>query len=394
MCSEYLLLVGSEATFPSPEALALLQATYSPEVEPNLLNAELRKQGHPTEMILDVVNQVALRQKASQKLGLLADSLLFTRAGLEQASRLEVALFHARKLGSKDSVTDLGCGLGIDSIAFARAGLQVTAVESDPVTAQFAKSNLSKFETATVELGFAQEYTIDSDAVFLDPARRDLKASGRARKLLAPDDFSPSIDFAFELLTQMPGGVKLSPALPHELVSDEFEATWVSNRGDLVELSQWSGDLSRAGRRYAVIVEGETEIEYTGEHVEAETAPLGEFVYEPDPALIRSRLVGAFALDHGLGVVSSGIAYLTGGTLDSPWLRKYKLLEELPLNEKLLAGYLSNRGIGALEIKKRGVDVEPELFRKKLKLKGSGAATLIATKVGGARKALVCEPVR
>ncbi|MEL0319580.1 MAG: hypothetical protein VXA46_02480 [Aquiluna sp.] len=47
--------------------------------------------------------------------------------------------------------------------------------------------------------------------------------------------------------------------------------------------------------------------------------------------------------------------------------------------------------IGRVEIKKRGVDIDPEVFRKKLKLKGSGAATLIATKVGGARKALVCH---
>ncbi|MEL0135182.1 MAG: SAM-dependent methyltransferase, partial [Aquiluna sp.] len=62
-----------------------------------------------------------------------------------------------------------------------------------------------------------------------------------------------------------------------------------------------------------------------------------------------------------------------------------------PLQEKAIRHYLTQQDIGRLEIKKRGVDIEPELLRKRLKLKGSGAATLIATKVGGARKALVCH---
>jgi hypothetical protein len=394
VCSEYLLVVSSETTFPSSQALAVLKENYAPGIDPDLLNTELRRQGHPPELVIEVVNQVALRQKASQKLGSLADSLLFTRAGLEQASRYEVALFHARKLKSRDSVTDLGCGLGIDSIAFASSGLTADAVESDPNTVEFALSNLANFEAATAELGLAEEHKIVTDAVFLDPARRDLKASGRSRKLLAPEDFSPSISFAFGLLAQMPGGVKLSPALPHELLSNDFEATWVSNQGDLVELSQWSGDPGRAGRKYAVMVEGETDIEFTGEDLEAEAVPVGKYVYEPDAALIRSHLIGAFASELGLGVVSRGIAYLTGAEVQSPWLRTYKVLDELPLHEKQIAGYLAKRGIGTLEIKKRGVDVEPELLRKKLKPKGSGAATLIATKVGGARKALVCEPVR
>ena len=235
---------------------------------------------------------------------------------------------------------------------------------------------------------------MSTEGVFLDPARRDLASSGRSRKLLSPDDFSPSIGFALEQLAKVPGGVKLSPALPHELVSDKFEATWVSHRGDLVEFSQWSTDPGRLGKRFAVMVDGESELEFTGDEYEAEVSSLDEFVYEPDPALIRSHLIGAFADEQGLGLLSAGIAYLTGGERKSPWLRGYKLLADLPLDEKAISRYLSERSIGSLEIKKRGVDIDPQLMRKRLKLKGSGAATLIATKVGGARKALVCEPIR
>ena len=386
--------VSATAVFPSDDALALLEQTYSPEVDPDALNAKLRKAGHDPGVIVEVVNQVALRQKAKQKLGPLADSLLLTRQGLEQSSRFDVTKYHARKLSSLGSVTDLGCGLGVDSIAFAQAGSAVVAVEKDEVTAEFASSNLARFPSAEVHRSAAEDFDVSTEGVFLDPARRDLASSGRSRKLLSPDDFSPSIGFALEQLAKVPGGVKLSPALPHELVSDKFEATWVSHRGDLVEFSQWSTDPGRFGKRFAVMVDGESELEFTGDEFEAEVSSLDEFVYEPDPALIRSHLIGAFADEQGLGLLSAGIAYLTGGERKSPWLRGYKLLADLPLDEKAISRYLSERSIGSLEIKKRGVDIDPQLMRKRLKLKGSGAATLIATKVGGARKALVCEPIR
>ena len=386
--------MSDNAVFPSNDALALLEQTYSPEIDPDALNAKLRKAGHAPGVIVEVVNQVALRQKARQKLGPLADSLLLTRQGLEQSSRIDVAKYHARKLSSLGSVTDLGCGLGIDSIALAESGSAVVAVEKDEMTAKFASYNLARFSTAEVHRSAAEDFEVGTEGVFLDPARRDLGASGRSRKLLSPDDFSPSISFAFEQLTRVPGGVKLSPALPHELVSDKFEATWVSHRGDLVEFSQWSTDPQHFGKRFAVMIDGATELKFTGEEFDAEVSSLGEYVYEPDPALIRSHLLGAFALEQGLGLLSQGIAYLTGGERKSAWLRGYKLLAEMPLDEKAISRYLSERRIGSLEIKKRGVDIDPQLMRKRLKLKGSGAATLIATKVGGARKALVCEPIR
>ena len=386
--------MSDNAVFPSNDALALLEQTYSPEIDPDALNAKLRKAGHAPGVIVEVVNQVALRQKARQKLGPLADSLLLTRQGLEQSSRIDVAKYHARKLSSLGSVTDLGCGLGNDSIALAESGSAVVAVEKDEMTAKFASYNLARFPTAEVHRSAAEDFDVGTEGVFLDPARRDLGASGRSRKLLSPEDFSPSISFAFERLSRMPGGVKLSPALPHELVSDKFEATWVSHRGNLVEFSQWSTDPQHFGKRFAVMIDGETELKFTGEEFDAEVSSLDEYVYEPDPALIRSHLLGAFALEQGLGLLSQGIAYLTGSERKGPWLRGYKLLAEMPLDEKAISRYLSERSIGSLEIKKRGVDIDPQLMRKRLKLKGSGAATLIATKVGGARKALVCEPIR
>ncbi len=105
--------------------------------------------------------------------------------------------------------------------------------------------------------------------------------------------------------------------------------------------------------------------------------------------------MGNLAYEIALRLISPNIAYLSSETAtQSPWLRSYELIEELPLDEKQIAAWCRAREIGILEIKKRGVDITPEQLRPKLKLKGAGTATLILTKVGGARKALFCKPIR
>ena len=144
--------------------------------------------------------------------------------------------------------------------------------------------------------------------------------------------------------------------------------------------------MMRDGKRY--LFEG-TGLE------RAETSELGQFLYEPDNSLIRSQLMGEFANQQNLTTVSDGIAYLSSDNLtQSPWLKAYELVENLPLDEGAIRKALAARGIGKLEIKKRGVDITPEQLRPKLKLKGEGAASLILTKVGDARRALIVQPIR
>jgi hypothetical protein len=67
------------------------------------------------------------------------------------------------------------------------------------------------------------------------------------------------------------------------------------------------------------------------------------------------------------------------------------VLEVLPYSERGLASALKARGIGSLEIKKRGIDVAPEALRRRLKLSGDASATVILTRVLGKRMALIAE---
>ena len=97
------------------------------------------------------VTQVVLRRRATTKFGAAAARLFFTREGLEQASRPAVAAHHAERMlaAGVRRVVDLGCGIGTDAMAFARAGLEVVAVDSDPLTAEVAAANLRSLDVAT-----------------------------------------------------------------------------------------------------------------------------------------------------------------------------------------------------------------------------------------------------
>lgn len=360
------------------------------------LITEYRKAGVEPDLLRFALNQAALIRRGRQKFGDLATTLLFTESGLEQATRFEVATWHAQKFldAGLVSVTDLGAGIGADAIAFCQAGLTTTAIENHPEAFLALRRNLSPFPNGQARKAEVQDVSISTQAVWLDPARRDQDRKSLTPQRLQPEMFSPNLNLVFEIAGAHPAGVKLAPAFPHELIPANFEANWVSHSGDLVELTLWSAPIGTPGLRKAVLI-GQEVLEFVGTQELAPLGALGSFIFEPDVSLIRSHLIGAFANQQGLELVSENIAYLTANqNIASPWLKSFRVLDVLPLDEKTIRTYCHKNEIGTLEIKKRGVDTTPEQLRPKLKLKGAGAATLILTKIGSARQAIVCEPIR
>ncbi|GAA1440017.1 THUMP-like domain-containing protein [Leifsonia poae] len=383
----------------SPEGLRLLDSLppYHSKSDVLALVTELRKAGHPPGLVAAVLTQSKLRTKAAAKFGPFADRMLFTEAGLEQATRLPVAARHAGRFAAAGltRVADLGCGIGGDAMSLAALDLEVTAVEADEVTAAIASYNLAPFDNATVEHGLAEDADLHGiDGVFLDPARRTA-GHGQTARLTDPDDYSPSLGFAFELGTGRSVGVKLGPGLDRDLIPTGAEAQWVSVDGQLVEMGLWFGALARSGiRRAALVLHGDEASELTApsDSEDVEAGPLGGYLYEPDGAVIRARLIGDLARSLNARMLSDGIAYLTSDDATStPFATGFRVIETLPFQEKELKRALRQRGIGTLEIKKRGVDVNPAALRKRLSLSGSGSATVVLTRVAGRHTALLVE---
>jgi hypothetical protein len=397
------MLHGDFVKLLSPEGQSLL-AEVAIDTKTDVVKtvSRLRALGHDAGLVATVLTQAKLRARAKAKFGEFANSMFFTEDGLEQASRLQVAALHAGRFRTAgiEEVADLGCGIGAESLALAAIDLNVTAVELDEVTAACATYNLAPFDNARVENGDVTKLDLTGfESQFFDPARREL-GTGRqkATRKFDPTQFSPNFDWILSEAGKRPTGIKLGPGHPHEAIPEGCEAQWISDHGDLVELTLWFGSLARPGvARSALLITDGASFELQSSEANpahAELREIGEYIYEPDNAVVRSHLIGVLADSLNLGLIAPDIAYLTGDyLLESPWLRGFRVLETMAFDRKKLKARLQELGIGILEIKKRGSDAVPEVLRKELQLKGKRAATLIVTRVGDSHRALICEAV-
>ncbi|PFG17497.1 hypothetical protein ATK74_2070 [Propionicimonas paludicola] len=363
----------------SPAAAPALAAAAA-ETDPDSLGAAQRlRRDFPPDQAAAVLTQAGLRRKAVAKFGERAGHLFFTGAGLEQATRAEVARWRAARFAAAGAtrVVDLGCGLGADALAFADAGLDVRAVDADPVTAILAGANLGRPVDCADAVEVAEALLADADAVFLDPARRT--SAGRTWRI---SDLSPSWEFATGLLAGRLGCIKAAPGLPSTAIPDGAGATWVSHCGDLVETSVWSW-----GSRVAVLLPDGLEL---ASGPAPRVGEVGGYLYEPDPALIRAGALGRLAELLDAHAIQPGIAYLTGDVaVTTGYATGFAVQEILPFEERALRAWVREHGVGILEIKARGLDVDPAVLRRRLKPSGAASATLVLTPTPAGARALV-----
>ncbi|MFD9128836.1 methyltransferase domain-containing protein [Kitasatospora sp. NPDC059571] len=351
------------------------------------------RRDHPVDLVRAAFEQARLRQRAAAKFGSDAESMYFTPDGVEQATRRSVAEWRARRfadLGVR-TLADLCCGIGGDAIALARAGVRVLAVDRSELTCAVARANADALGlSALVEVRCADVAEVDTagfDAVFTDPARRT--ARGR---VFDPEAYSPPLSWAIGAARGTPfGALKVAPGIPHELVPEGAEAEWVSDRGEVKEAVLWFGTGAAQPYRATVLPGGHS---LTGTGRPAAAGPVGRYLYEPDGAVIRARLVADVAEQVGGRLIDPMIAYITSDELvPTPYAHAYEIGEALPYNVKRLKALLRERGAGTVVIKKRGIAITPEELRRQLKPSGPHEVTVILSRTDHGPLMMLGQPV-
>lgn len=366
-----------------------------------------------------VVEQVELRRRARGKFAR-ADEMFFTEKGLMQASGDDVARYKATRFPAAGRVADLCCGIGGDLLALAARAdaaaedaseelATARGVERDAWVALLAEANarLVGDRRASVEVGDAATFDVASCAAWhLDPDRR---ASGRRTTQI--DQYSPDLA-ALERMTVVndAAAVKLAPATAAlQRWRREAELEWIGARGECKQQVAWFGRLARlAGRRTAVIVDRtgaplRTVVGRNGEDTSGEgrlesrsdaTDAVRRFLFEPHAAVLAAGLAAALADEYGLAPLTAGGGYLTGDApLADPALAAFEVQDVLPLDTRRLKRYLREAKIGRLEVKKRGLDVDPHRLQRQLEGRGERRATLLVARVGRSVRAIVARRV-
>jgi len=385
---DYHWLIGEEAA-------AILQESAMDSAPLHRQAKRLRNQLSADRAAL-VLDLVALRRRAAAKFPA-AEKMFFTRKGLEQATDAWVARYKADRLGLRQQVADLCCGLGGDLLALAERN-QASGVDSDPVAALLAKANLraAGFQEA-VHCGRAEEASLaDFDAWHLDPDRR--VQGSRTSRLAAGSPADEAIEQF--LSVNQTAVVKLAPAavLPQSWEA-RCEREWISRDRQCRQQVLWFGNtasLHSQCRATAVHRDGrppESTVGRPGVPMILADA-VGRFVFEPEPAVLAAGLTGHLAAECRLQALAAGVAYLTSDEAQQHGLlQAFEVVEVLPLDMKRLRGIVRERRIGNLEIKLRNLRHDPAAVRRELRPQGDEQATLLLTPTAHGARAILARRV-
>jgi hypothetical protein len=344
---------------------------------------------HPPDLVAAALAQRELRARAAAKFSAAA-RMWFTREGLEQASAEPLARHRAARYADYGRVADLCCGIGGDLCALA-PGRTALAFDLDPLQLRMARENAAVHGAGEVLAACADVAGLRlprSLAVFVDPARR---AGGRR---LPAGESRPPLRWCLDLAARVAAvGVKAAPGLPLARVPPGWEVELLADRRELKEAALWSPALASTTRRATVFPGPHTLAARPGPPVPC--APPGGFLLDPSPAVTRAGLVEELARDLGAWKLDPRIAFLSADApLRTPFGRLLAVDASLPWNLKRLRQVLRERGVGAVEVRKRGSAVEVAELTARLRLRGDAHATVVLTRVANRPWALVCSERR
>ena len=368
--------------------------------EPPGADAELRlgtrlRARYPAGLVADALTQHELRLAARAKFSRAMD-MYFTRPGLQQASAEVVSAHRARRYQEAGRLADLCCGIGGDLLALA-AGHPVLAVDSDPLHLRIARANAGVLGVAgsvTTVAADVRDASLDGvAAVFIDPARR----TGRGR--LRTGVSEPPLEWCLGLAGRVDRvGIKAAPGLPRDAVPGGWELEFVAVGRDLKEAVAWSPALATASSRATVLpgghplTAGHTLTAQPGPPVPVR--PPGEYLFDPSPAVTRAGAVADLARLLGAWQIDGQIAFLSADTpASTPFARTLRVIDSAPWNQKQLPARLRGLGIGAVDIRRRGLAGDTDRLHRSLRLSGSRRATLVMTRVRDRPWGLVCVDV-
>jgi hypothetical protein len=91
-------------------------------------------------------------------------------------------------------------------------------------------------------------------------------------------------------------------------------------------------------------------------------------------------------------MIDSTIAYFSSDECHSgPLAQGFTVREVVPYSTKNVISLVRAANLGEIEIKKRGIDIDPQELRKTLPLAGKHRATLFLTRAAGTKVAILAD---
>ncbi|HEY9205424.1 MAG TPA: methyltransferase domain-containing protein [Candidatus Methanoperedens sp.] len=324
--------------------------------------------------------------------------------GMQLATPEIVAKYIAKRLKT-NTIADLGCGIGGQVIFFAKACKKVYAVERNPEKLEYARKNCALYGVDNVEfiLGDALSESIkkkvsDADIIFSDPAR---PLSERERTL---EHLEPPITEILKIYSDVTEELAFHapPQMPPERIVLDCEREYLSLNGQLNRLTLYFGALKEC-ECSAVVIPGEERLYSSNapDMPDIKEGPLGVYVYEPEPSVVKANLLGELAQkiatsgnDIFLYMSDERRTLLTSsGLIDSPFFKdRYLVLGKTVMDISKIKEIIRSENAGKVVLR---FDIPPEEYweiRTKLEKGLSGSRTLHI--FGFGNEVVVCEKIK
>jgi THUMP domain-like/RNA cap guanine-N2 methyltransferase len=324
-----------------------------------------------------------------------AGEMFFIKEALQQASSQIVSSWRARRFKEYDVVADLCCGIGGDAVSLIAAS-RVIGIERDQLRLAMAEANLrvyeagDRFQGMLGDVSEMEPHKIEAGALFIDPSRRQ-----GARKVVKPQEYCPPLSVLEPWRKSIPAAcVKVAPGVSWSDLPPDAEVEYISVGGEMREAVLWFADLRRDGalRRATVLPAGQS---MTCAHESDQYIPAtepGDYLLEPDVAVVRARMVGQLAAELGAAPLDTSTSYLTADKpISTPFASCFKVEAVLPLNFRKLKTHLRQEKISSVEMHNRGMELDAPALAKKLKGSGNRRVALFALKKEGRAIAILAQ---
>ena len=394
-----------ETDFPEDEEL-LIQLKQSPELLEQIksstgkelgLQERLRAIYHPA-LVRAAFILLDGREKARSLLSN-SDELWLTPVSLQQSTAWQVAQHKATRFPDGVEVVDICSGIGVDAAALLSRG-PVNSVDIDPAMSLRCAWNNEIWSRQSAGTPFElRQQTIDAHQLELSGKliHADLdRRVGRDRPATRLEQYCPNLDWMQMVTTTAAGGaIKLGPASNFMQKFPGCEIELISLNGECREATVWFGELAGDHDfRATLLPSGESISVATLSAFCPQSPDVLEYIFDPDPAVVRSGLLDAVGEMHNLQRLDKADEYLTGSEIPATgFVSGFQVEAVLANNLREVNRYLQAKPSRDYEIKCRHLSVDAAAIQKKLPRGENPARVLLFIRLAGKAKVVIARRI-
>lgn len=343
----------------------------------------LQKNPFPYVEWKEIINQIAAREKAKDKLPTWygKDNILYpSKISIEQTSS-ETAAHYKAELVSGKSLIDLTGGFGIDDYYFSKQVKQITHTELNPELSAVAEHNFKTLGADTIEcvpgdsLKTLKILDRQWDWIYIDPSRRsDVKG-----KVFLLKDCLPNVPELLDTYFKYSKNIliKTAPLLDISAGLQELhsvkEIHIIAINNEVKELL-WilKKDLKGLPVLHSVNISKDSKDVFTStiEDTAAVNFSMPEkYIYEPNSAVMKSGAFNQVSQHYNIGKLHKHTHLYTSDSLIEFPGRTFKLIEVLPYQKPEMKEHVLGK---KMNVTVRNFPIAVPEIQKKWKIKDGG----------------------